>query len=289
MKKNLAGIIIAFFLTGSLSAVSVDQAFMKNALDDNRLFIDFINVHVSNFANEEYLVLFRKAAEYNFISESYYLSGDYKRSFENTLEVHRNLRELYYKILTERYEKDTEELLKMSTTIILMAKDKSAEYSLKMGYGNLARGIHKRKYGFGVSKQMLSQKIKIYMEAVNSIIRAKRYAMIAIIESTIPLIDKKDYKKQTIDEALKNVENIGISDYEYLRNEIINNINKKALPEGYPFLLHHDDNYNQIGTGEKSALNKIGDEINKKARKFESLKDDTKPAAGDDEPSRETP
>jgi hypothetical protein len=193
--------------------------------------------------------------------------------------------------LTERYEKDTADLLQMSAPIILLARDKKAEYSLKMGFKFLARASRLRKYGFAIEKSILSSKIKFYIDAINNLVIAKRYAIFALVESNIPLKDKSDYKTQTFDEAMKNIENIEIGVYDYLRNELINNMNKKVLPETYPFLLHHDDNYNIIYNGKKSVLNEIGVTINSKVKNFDSGKDAGDAKTGTREPQNngETP
>lgn len=270
MKKYVFSIIFFFTCQGAVQAVSVNRAFLDRIIAENKYFIEYINPHISNFSTKEYEDLYRDAIEQDFNANVFYLSGEYRKAYEKILESQKQLRKLYYAILTERYEVDTKELLKMSTPIILLAKDKKAEYYLRQGYSNFAIGRDTRKYGFGVNHLMLSQKIKYYINAIDTLIKAKKYAIKALIESTIPLIDKEDYKGQTFDEAAKRVEKMEISDYEFLRNELVNNVAKKSFPDTYPFLLHHDDNYRNLGEGKQSLLNSLNGQINAKVKGFKN-------------------
>ena len=265
MKKIIPSIII-FILASNTFAVSVNKSFLQYSLDENKYFIDYINPHITNFSTEEYFKMYSDAVVMNFDASIYFLNGDLKKCFDKILESNGILRKLYYDILVNRYDTDAEQMLKMSGPIILLSKDKKAEYYLREGYVYKAKAENLRKIGFSTNKFMLSQKIKLYINAIDYLIQAKRFAILALVESTIPLIDKSNYKTQTFEEAMKlNEDGSGkkaISDYEHIRNELINNLNKKSLPADFPFLLHHNDNFNVIHENKKSALNQIGETIN---------------------------
>lgn len=278
MKKLFIIVYVFIIGIGNVYSVSINAAFSKNAMEENKLFIDFINPHLTNFITDENFKAYKNAVELDFEASVHYLSGNYKLCFEKIIESQKVLRKIYYELLTKRFEVDTEEILKMSGPIIMLAKDKKAEYYLQSGYNEKGRAMEARKIGFGVNHFMLSKKIKFYIDAINHNVKAKRYAIRALVESTIPIIDKSDYKTQTYQESLKSEygsdksDEIEISEYEHLRNELINNVNKKSLPTNYPFLLHHNDNYRVIHNNKKSALNEIGEGINSSVKGMKNIK-----------------
>jgi len=292
MKKAFLSALLTLAFFQNAHAVSITASFAKNAIDENKFFIDYINPHLTNFYTEEYFALYKEAVMLDFEANTLYLSGDYKKTVEKIVDSQKRLRTLYYDILTNRYEVDAAQMLKMSGPIILLSKDKKAEYFLRSGYEEKAKGEYQKKLGFGINKIMLAQKIKFYMSAIDFIIRAKRYAILALIESTIPLIDKSDYKSQTFAEALAAQQRIKpekeISDYEKIKNELINNLNQKSLPSDFPFLLHHNDNYSRIHENKKSVLNEIGDTINATVKGFANSpgKTNTQDTTGDAKPDR---
>ena len=274
MKKLL--IILTLVCTASNSySVSINPAFVQSAMDENKYFIDYLNPHVSNFQNDTYFQLYKEAIRSDFEANIFFLSGEYSKAVEKILNCQKTLRTLYYNILSERYEEDTQQILKMSGPVILLAKDKKAEYYLRTGYSYLSEARAQKKLGFGTHKSMLSQKIKFYIRAIDLNIMAKRYAILALIESTIPLMDKTDYKQKPVDLSSDEQGTPEISQFEYLRNEIINNINKKSLPSDFPFLLHHNDNYYHIHDDKKSALNEISSELNSAVKTSTNEKGDS--------------
>jgi hypothetical protein len=279
MKKAFASAILIILCINNAYGVSVNAALARNIIDENKYFIDYINPHVTNFYTEEYFKVYKEAATLDFEANTYFLSGEFKKCFDKIIESQKLLRKLYYDILTNRYEVDAEQMLKMSGPIILLSKDKKAEYFLRTGYEEKAKGIYQKKLGFGINHFMLSQKIKFYINAIDHIIRAKRYAILALVESAIPLIDKTNFKSQTFEEALKSKDRDKspkeVNDFEYIRNELINNINKKSLPTDYPFLLHHYDNYGMIHENKKSVLNEIGDVINSSVKGMKNIRGKT--------------
>ncbi|MDH4199161.1 MAG: hypothetical protein OEV66_02180 [Spirochaetia bacterium] len=272
MKKMLFYAIFFSLFIQKVYSVSVDADFAKKIIAENKFFIEFINPHVSNFRNEEFFSLYKKAIELNFEANIYNLSGNYTEAYHKIIESQKNLKKLYFEILTKQYELDTDNLLKVSGPLILVAHDMQAEYYLKSGYTYLAKGVEIRKMGYNTNHYMNSKKIKYYMEALNSLIQAKKYAIMAIVECSTPVVDKKAYKKQSIDVALKKIEFVEIDDYSFLKNELVNNVNKKSIPSDYPFLLHHNDDYSQIDESKKSILNEISETMNSRVKSFKSDK-----------------
>ncbi|MDH4261686.1 MAG: hypothetical protein OEV78_01435 [Spirochaetia bacterium] len=274
MKKVFATVFLIVIFINNAYSVPINAAFTKNIIDENKYFIEYIDPHVTNFYSEEYFKIYKEAVTLDFTANTYFLSGEYTKCYKTIIESQKLLRKLYYDILTNHYEVDTDQILKMSGPIILLSKDKKAEFLLKSGYEEKSKGSYQKKLGFGVNKFLLSQKIKFYIDAIDHIIRAKRYAILALVESTVPIIDKSEYKTQTFEDALRVKNNVKlkkeISDYDYIRNELINNINKKNLPANFPLLLHHSDNYGMIYENKKSVLNEIGDSINSTVKGFKN-------------------
>ena len=270
----------------SIHGILADLKFMTHALETNRTFIDKINVAVTNFGEEKHYKMFEEAYMHDFNSNVYFLAANYVKSHEELLNSQKILRDLYLDILKNRYEVDAENLLKMSAPLIMLAKDKNAQYYLKKGYRHMSKAKEYRVKGYHFNRFLYSSKIKLYMAGMNQIKLAKKYAILALIESKIPIISKSDYTTQSLDVAKGLKVKESIKKYHKLRFAIINNVERGNLDKNYPYLLHHADNYGRIYGLKIPALTRI---LNKQRKKAESTFKEKKDTEDDDVESKETP
>jgi len=95
---SLLVFISVFSVTNSFAAV--DQTFVERILKENREFVDFIDLSVTNFAPDKKNDLFT-IYQKHFNAEVAFLQGDYKRAFDNVYDSQKDMVALYEFILTE--------------------------------------------------------------------------------------------------------------------------------------------------------------------------------------------
>lgn len=243
---------LLFTLPHSLLANAPDRTFCEKILGENKHFIDFLNPGVSNFAEEEHLKIFRAAALEHYKAHKEYLSGHYKETHAHIRESQKILKDLYYMVLNDYYQKDTRELLERNSAMIIETKDVRAAHFMRLGYRDLKVSEIFEGKGFHHNKHLYSTKIWFYIDAIKYARQAKRYAFLAIIESQTPFADKDDFKVQTIDDYFNKPEPEKQRDFERVQNRLINLINRKLIVNNYNFFFHHYDNYGYINNGRKN-------------------------------------
>jgi len=252
-KKTVALLFILISLKPAIGK-HADSALLEKSIPENRMFIDFINIPLTNYATQQYLDMFKEAYKHDFNAHLMHLQGKLTATHKEILESQKILKVIYHDLLRDHYEPDTEKLLELAAPIILMAKDQKAEYYLKEGYRHLAKGKELRISGYNYNIFLYSVKIYTYIDALEHLKLAKKYAILALVESKTPLTDKADYALQSYDDALSINRAKEISDYDEIRYRILNALNRKLLPDSYPYLLHHDDNYGKIYGDKRSIL-----------------------------------
>ncbi len=170
-------VILLFGVTSSFAAV--DQTFVERILKENREYVDFIDLSVTNFApakKNELFTIYQK----HFNAEVSYLQGDYKRAFDNVYDSQKDMVALYELILTEYYLEDSKNILDGFAADIIRSKNTAAKQYLTLGYRD--RTLSRSFYISGEAShpRLYSYKIFRYLEAINMARRAKRYAFIAL-------------------------------------------------------------------------------------------------------------
>ena len=261
--KTLYSIVIFVFVSHSAISVSIDQGMAERILKDTSYFLEFIDVAIANFGNEENRKSLREANQFKFEAHLEYLQGNYVRSFKLIKASQEILNQLYLKVV-DYYLKDARDLLNISAPIIVHAKDKKAQLFLRLGYRDLESTRQFKDVGRNYTPYLYSNKIRYYIDSIKRARRSKRFAFLALLESKTPLEEKEEYKTQTIDEALRKVETEDISDYERVKNLLTNMLNRKLFLNKKNFFLHHDDNYALIHKGKTSVLKEVLEEEKKK-------------------------
>jgi len=170
-------VIIIFGITNSFAAV--DQTFVERILKENREFVDFIDLSVTNFApnkKNELFTIYQK----HFNAEVAFLQGDYQRAFDNVYDSQKDMVGLYEYLLTEFYLEDSKNILDGFAPDIIRSKNTSAKQYLTLGYRD--RTLSRTYYISGEAShpKLYSYKIFKYLEAINMARRAKRYAFISL-------------------------------------------------------------------------------------------------------------
>ena len=169
--------ILIFGFTDSFAGI--DQGYVERIVKQNREFIDFINICVTNFnmdKKNDLLTIYQK----HFNGEVAYLQADYKRAFDEIYSSQKDMAALYEFMLTEYYLEDSKKILDEFASDIIKSKNNAAKHYLTLGYRDraLARSLHIA--GEAAYPKLYSYKIYKYIEAINLTRRAKRYAFIAL-------------------------------------------------------------------------------------------------------------
>lgn len=247
------GVVVAL-CTSFVWAAAPDQGFVEKILRENRYFIEFANVSVSNFGSPENEKALKEANQHNFNANLYYLESNYVDAFKEIRLSQEILLDLYYDILQKRYIEDSRTLLDLNAPIIIQSKDRKSAHFLQLGYRDVEVARQFRDMGYNYNRFLFSNKIRYYIDGIKRARRAKRFAFLALIESKTPIEDKEDYQTQTWDDARNKDEREKIRDYERVKNNLVNQMNRKLYSDTMNFFLHHDDNYGLISGQKKSLL-----------------------------------
>lgn len=247
-------LLIVPAFTSFIHSAAPDQGFVEKILRENRYFIEFANVGVSNFGSPENEKSLKEANQHNFNANLYYLESNYVDAFKEVRLSQEILLDLFHDILQKRYIEDSRTLLDLNAPIIIQSKDRKSAHFLQLGYRDVEVARQFRDMGFNYNRFLFSNKIRYYIDGIKRARRAKRFAFLSLIESKTPIEDKVDYQTQTWDDARNKDDREKIRDYERVKNNMVNQINRKLYSDNMNFFLHHDDNYGLISGQKKSLL-----------------------------------
>ena len=182
IKTVTAAVIILLITAFSTSFSAIDQTYVERILKENRDFIDFIDLGVTNFSQDKKNDLFN-IYQKHFNAEVAFLQGDYKRAFDSVYDSQKDMVILYEHLLTELYLEDSKNILDNIAPVIIKSKDPIARQYLTLGYRD--RTLARTDYMVGEAShpRLYSYKIFKYVDAINMARRAKRYGFIAIYTS----------------------------------------------------------------------------------------------------------
>ena len=272
--------------TASLYAAAPDQGFVEKILRENRYFIEFANVSVSNFGSPENEKALRDSNQHNFNANLYYLESNYVDAFKEVRLSQEILLDLFYDVLQKRYLEDSRSLLDLNAPIIIQSKDRKSAHFLQLGYRDVEVARQFRDMGFNYNRFLFSNKIRYYIDGIKRARRAKRFAFLSLIESKTPIEDKAEYQTQTWDDARNKDDREKIRDYERVKNSLTNQMNRKLYTDNMNFYLHHDDNYGLISAQKKSLLKDAFKELQTKRPEKKALVPDY---TGKDQPETKKP
>lgn len=186
-------LILACSALINLSA-AIDQTYVERILKENREFIDFLDICVTNFAPEKKDELFN-IYQKHFNGEVAYLQGEYKRAFDYVYDSQNDMVSLYEFILTELYMEDSKGLLDGLAPVIIRSKNNLARQYLTLGYRD--RAVARTFYVSGEASypKLYSYKIFKYREGVTYARRAKRYALLSLYTGQTLEVKRKIYNQ----------------------------------------------------------------------------------------------
>ncbi len=283
-------IFCLFVVCTSIHTASANLISMERIMKANRYFIDFIDVSVSNYGNNEIITSFKLVNKLNYEAKIALFQSEYSKSLELVKASQKVLQNIYYEMLSNVYRKNTELLLNIAAPIIVQAKDRKAEFFLRRGYRSLKLAERHEKIGFSWNRFLFSGKIRHYLDGIKNARQGKKYVFWALIESKTPLKEKSNYKLQTLDEALnpdsQNDPEI-FSNYKKVRNKLKTYINQnlisRKLTKRFRFFLHHDDNYGFVYPENKSIKFEFFETLGKSVTEELKAENRLEPSSEDDE------
>jgi hypothetical protein len=190
--------IFAVMTSATRVMAFTDQTTSERILRENKDFIEFINVSVSNFA-EQKTDEFKKIYEMHFNADIAYLQSDYHRTYKKIYQCQSQLMPLYETLLRDRYLEDSKDLLDRIAPGIIKSKNTRARLYLTLGYRDRTVSMTHYTVGEASNPRLYSYKLFKYEEGIKMARRAKRYAFLALFESQSP-----ETKKAIYEELMKN-------------------------------------------------------------------------------------
>lgn len=294
-----------------LWAVSPDQINLGILIGENRTNLKFINICVSNLVpltdesaaanpdknppnntkveepavsgvagKEEFYkklgaipsyTSLKKANQFDFNGNMLYFQSNYSLSFKNLRAAQGEMKDLY-QATHEQYLQNSRALLEYASPLIVRSNDKIAQHLLRLGFRDLKSSEDHFTIAYNSSPYQFRYKLLLYGEGIKIARRARKFALLAMIASKTPTEDKPEYQFVNLDDIRATVEKENISDYEKIRNTLINYIDndllqRKIVPPGeakerpIDILEIHDDNYSIITSGRISLMDMSNDEI----------------------------
>lgn len=291
---NLPLATLIFFLLGisPLAAGSPDLTNMGILLGHNRDTIKFIDNCISNLPQtregekaeiftREMRELYLKALDHDYYAQIWYLQGDYSRSYRDVRKSQLALVEIHRRILVN-YIDDSWVLLEITAPLVVRTRDRGARHLLRLGYRDLESSRLFFNRGFNIRRELFSNKIQHYQDGIKRIRRARRYALLALIEARLPHSEKPQFQVVTLDDVKNKREErlFKPSDYERVLNMLVNLMGRRLVPrtitrrlprdismigesrEVHLDLLEvHQDNYNRLVADRTSAWGELVSKI----------------------------
>ncbi|MDO6395170.1 AraC family transcriptional regulator [Leptospira santarosai] len=213
----------------------------------------------------------KKANQSDFNGNMLYFQSNYSLSFKNLRGAQGEMKDLY-QATHEQYLQNSRILLEYASPLIVRSNDKIAQHLLRLGFRDLKNSEDHFTIAYNSAPYQFRYKLLLHGEGIKIARRARKFALLAMIASKTPTEDKPEYQFVNLDDIRAAVEKENISDYEKIRNTLINYIDndllqRKIVPPGeakdkpIDILEIHDDNYGIITSGRISLMDLSNEEI----------------------------
>lgn len=277
-----------------LVAVSPDRTNLGILIEENKKNLAFLNIALSNLAPSqkdlkekadsqtpeqregkrldfEHYKIIKEINQLDFNGNLWYLQSNYSLAFRQLRSAQEKMKD-GYEFATQQYIEDTRALLESAAPYIVRSDDAIAKSLLRLGFRDLRNSEDKFLMGFNSSPYQYRYKILLYSEAIKTLRRGKRFAILAMLASKTPDEDKLEYKYWSQEDLEEKREEIPEPRYGKVRDTISNFVENKRLerkivppanPTGRPLDLfeQHDDNYGIITEDRLDLLAEAGSEI----------------------------
>jgi hypothetical protein len=151
-------------------------------LKENKEFIDFLDVCMTNFGEKERDQFF-DVYEMHFNADVAYLQSDYKRAYNSIYNSQKKQTTVFPEVLAKYYLEDSKSLLDRIAPEIIKSKSAPARHYLTLGYRDRATARNFQVMADAQNPRLFSEKIFRYMEAIKISRRAMRFALLSLFES----------------------------------------------------------------------------------------------------------
>jgi len=220
---------------GELRAQAADYLTMGRAVEDNRVYLRFIDQSLSNLDDDsalkaELIPMYQEAMRFDFYAQTWYLEGEYGKTRREVLDARKILSEVYRKLLIEYIDRAFV-LLESVAPYIAKAQDKDAKILLQHGFRDLKRARLNLSRGSHTHILQYTDQIRQFREGILYSRRAGRYGLRALVESRLAREEKPQHMLVTLDEAKgEDIEIVKPTEFQYMQNWITRMIQRSAFP-----------------------------------------------------------
>ena len=194
----------------------------------SELSLDELSKPENKSLDNAYYFDFLKANQKDLEGSLYYYKGDYNIAYRPLRESQGKIKEMYESVL-ERHNEYTRVILTFASSRVLRVKDPTAKNLLRQSFRELKIAENFYTIGYNSAPNLFRNKISLYQEGIVSSRRARRFAILALIEFATTSDEKREYKKQKIGEYRDPEYDGTTNNYNYLKKTLRNYIENKWL------------------------------------------------------------
>ncbi|KAB2931985.1 MAG: hypothetical protein F9K24_11925 [Leptonema illini] len=269
---------LALFPHREAAAQTIDSTELDSMLAQNRSDVEFLDIVASNLPKESDLqkrivASLEESVRLDFFARMWRLQGRSGDSFRQLRASRVALREGYRRALG--YYVDTGwVLLESSAPGIVRSEDPVAGHYMKLGFRDLEAARILYRQGVRHARETPTLAIRAYSDGLRRIRRARRYGLLALVESRTPMTEKDRFRTVSLDDLRENPddEKDTRSHFQIVQDRLINLISRRILDasvqsasRGYPIQLDllelHEDNYGRLLGDREAQLDRIYDEL----------------------------
>ena len=159
-----------------------DQTSVDRQLKENKSYIEFMDVCVTNFGDKQKDKFF-DIYEMHFNADVSFLQSDYRRAFANIYTSQGKQAELFTELLSSIYLEDSKMILDRIAPGVIKSKNAAARLYLTLAYRDRAMSRSMQVMGEAAHPRLFSAKINRYIESIKLARRAMRFGYLALFES----------------------------------------------------------------------------------------------------------
>ncbi len=169
-----------------------DQITTERIIKENKEYISFMNVCISNFGQSQTEEFF-KVYEAHFNAEVAFLQSEYRRSYKSIYKSQTVNDDLYNNVLVDYYHEHSKLILDRLAPSIIKSKNKSARLYLTLAYRDRSFSRNLQMAALATPPRLHSYRMYKLRDAIIMTRRSMRYALLALFESQNTDVKKKIY------------------------------------------------------------------------------------------------
>lgn len=181
MRRRISILIGAAFVLTAAAAYA-DQTSVERQLKENKNYIEFLNVCITNFGDKQ-KDKFSDIYEMHFNADVSFLQSDYKRAFKNIYQSQKKQIDLFTEMLMGVYLEDSKAILDKIAPGVIKSKNPAARLYLTLAYRDRAMCRSMQIMGDAAHPRLYSAKILRYIESIKLARRAVRFGYLSLFES----------------------------------------------------------------------------------------------------------